>query len=116
MQIWWRITILQKTIYNTKQTAMQINHEEANSKGSFFIKEADKQLAEMTYHLKVPGTMVIEHTWVDDSLRGKKVGNALVDKGVEFARQHQYKILPLCTFANKVLTRDKEQYADILQG
>ena len=95
---------------------MQINHEEANSKGSFFIREADKQLAEMTYHLNEPGTMVIEHTWVAESLRGKKVGNALVDKGVEFAREHHYKILPLCTFAHKVLTRDKDQYADLLQG
>ncbi len=93
---------------------MEINHEETNHKGIFFVKENGKQVAEMTYSLTDPDIMIIDHTWVDDSLRGQKVGNALVERGVEFARQQQYKIIPLCPFANKLMNRDQSAYADVL--
>lgn len=57
--------------------------------------------------------MIIEHTEVRDELRGKNVGNQLVDKAVEYARTHSLKIIPLCSFANAVFKK-KPEYADLL--
>ena len=52
--------------------------------------------------------MVIEHTEVDESLRGRDVGLQLVENGVEYAREQHLKIVPLCEFAKKVIERHKE--------
>lgn len=78
------------------------------------MNENDKRVAEMTYSLADAKIMIIDHTWVDESLREKKLGNKLVEKGVEFARERGYKIIPLCSFAKKLLTRDKTTYSDVL--
>ncbi len=93
---------------------MDIKQEQTDQKGSFFVEETGERIAEMTYSLANSKIMIIDHTWVNDSLRGKKVGNQLVEAGVQFARDNGYKILPLCTFANKVLKKDEAKYADIL--
>ena len=81
----------------------------------FFIRGNDKNIAEMTYSLSEPDIMIIDHTWVDDSLRGKNVGYQLVDKGAVFAREHHYMIIPLCPFANAVFKKKKEEYKDVLK-
>lgn len=60
----------------------------------------------MTYSWAGNDKFIIDHTWVDDSLRGQNVGRLLVDQAVEFARTKDAKILPLCPFAKSVF--DKE--------
>lgn len=92
---------------------MNIQHESNEHTGRFFIEENGKGLAEMDYKFR-NGEMVILHTEVDESLEGKGVGKALVSAGVDYAREHQYKITPLCQFAKKVLERSPD-YADVLQ-
>nr|VUD34093.1 putative acyltransferase domain protein [Raoultella sp. NCTC 9187] len=42
---------------------------------------------------------IIEHTDVDESLKGQGVGKKLVAKVVEKMRGEQRKIIPLCPFA-----------------
>lgn len=44
------------------------------------------------------GYIFAHHTRVDDSLRGKGVGIKLLNKLVEFAREKQIKIQPMCSF------------------
>ena len=41
------------------------------------------------------------------------MGQQLVKKIVDYARQENKKIIPLCPFAKKVMTKDKE-YEDVL--
>jgi uncharacterized protein len=57
--------------------------------------------------------MIIEHTEVSDELRGQNIGYELVHTGVEYARTHHLKIIPLCTFANAVFKK-KPEYKDVL--
>jgi hypothetical protein len=57
--------------------------------------------------------MIIEHTEVSDELKGKNVGYQLVHTAVEYARTHNIKIVPMCTFANAVFKK-KPEYADVL--
>lgn len=92
---------------------MQIQHEQSDSKGVFFIEENGQKLAEMTYSKAGPARIIIDHTEVSDELRGKGAGKQLVIAAVEYARENQLKILPLCPFARSVFQR-VEAIRDVL--
>lgn len=91
---------------------MLILQKEENNKGSFYIEEEDNQLAEMTYSIE-KDRMIIDHTEVDESLRGNNVGFQLVENGVNYAREKNLKIIPLCRFARKVI-ESTEGFQDVL--
>ncbi len=92
---------------------MTIQRKEVDNRGMFFISVDDKILAEMTYTMASPTKMIIEHTEVDDELSGRNIGHQLVYSAVEYARNHNIKIIPLCPFANSVFKK-KPEYADVL--
>lgn len=91
---------------------MLIQHSEDKNRGVFYIAQNGEELAEMTYTIE-KGKMVITHTEVDESLRGKNIGFQLVEHGVEFARQKNLTVLPLCEFADKVIYTTHE-FQDVL--
>lgn len=95
---------------------MLIQQKEENHKGVFFVEEDGKQLAEMTYSLTDPDIMIIDHTEVDEVLKGKNIGAQLVHAGAEYARTKHFKIIPLCPFAKKVFEKKHEEYKDILKS
>ena len=47
--------------------------------------------------------MSILHTYAYESGRG--IGSMLMQAAVEYATEHQYKIVPICSFAQKYLER-----------
>ena len=91
---------------------MIIQHKEDRNEGVFYIEQNGEELAEMTYTIE-KGKMVINHTEVDESLRGKNIGFQLVEQGVEYARKKNLKILPLCEYADKVI-QATEAFRDVL--
>lgn len=93
---------------------MNILQRKDGTKGAFYIEENNQQLGEMTYTMAGPSLMIIDHTEVDDVLRGKNAGNQLLNKAVEFARANHLKILPLCPFAHAVFKKRSEELADVL--
>jgi uncharacterized protein len=92
---------------------MKIKRQEHGRKGAFFIEENDEWIAEMTYFREGVRKIVIDHTAVAKSLRGKGVAKALVDAAVKFARSKNLLIKPVCPFAKKVL-ESSEDYEDVL--
>jgi uncharacterized protein len=92
---------------------MLIQHKKVNSKGIFFVEQDGNILAEMVYTMPSADKMIIEHTEVSDELRGQNIGYELVHTGVEYARTHNLKIVPLCPFANAVFKK-KPEFADVL--
>ncbi len=92
---------------------MNIQQEDNGKKGRFFINENGIDKAQMVYTWSGAALMIIEHTEVDESLKGQGVGNKLVAAAVDWARQADFKILPLCPFAKAVFER-KTEYADVL--
>ena len=92
---------------------MNIQHTDNGKKGSFFIELDHKQVAEMTYVWAGDAKIIIDHTNVDEVLKGKGAGKQMIEKAVEFARNKHLKIIPLCTFAKSVFEKVKE-YADVL--
>jgi predicted GNAT family acetyltransferase len=91
---------------------MLVLHNEDETRGKFFVEQHGNVLAEMIY-AKKPGRMIIEHTEVDESLRGQNIGLQLVESGIEYARQQQLKIIPLCKFAKKVI-EEHHEFQDVL--
>ena len=91
---------------------MLVLHNEDETMGKFFVEQDGELLAEMTY-AKEPGRMIIEHTEVDESLRGQNIGLQLVESGIEYAREQRLKIIPLCKFAKKVI-EERAEFQDVL--
>ncbi len=79
---------------------MEIQHQSDGRRGSFFLEEGDKRIAEMVYVMAGPKKMIIEHTEVDESLRGQGVGAKLLEALVDFVRKEEIKVIPLCPFAS----------------
>lgn len=89
-----------------------IEHEPRGQKGAFVWRQDGEKLAEMTY--TVAGSrVIIDHTDVDDRLRGQGAGRKLVQAAVEWARKDNIKLMPLCPFAKSVFDKTPA-YADVL--
>ena len=92
---------------------MEIKHKDDGKNGMFYVEQEGKVLAQMTYVWTGAERIIIDHTEVDDALRGQSAGKQLVGKAVEFAREKSLKIIPLCPFAKSVFDKVAE-YRDVL--
>lgn len=92
---------------------MDIQLKDNGKRGIFYVEENNNLLAEMTFVWAGPDRIIIDHTEVNDVLKGKGVGKQLVAKAVEFARDRKIKVIPLCPFAKSVFDRVKE-FNDVL--
>ena len=59
------------------------------------------------------GVITVDHTEVDDKLRGEGIGQDLVKTAVEYARANNLKIRPVCPYTKKVIDNTPE-YQDVL--
>lgn len=70
-------------------------------------KENNKVLAEITYVEKEKGIFDINHTFVDESLRGKGIGKKLVELAIKEIEKKNGKVAATCSFASKVIKGGK---------
>lgn len=75
-------------------------------KGTVIGRMEEEALAEMHFSLAGERLMIIDHTHVDDTLRGQGAGRELLNTLVNWARAHKRKIIPLCPFAKSVFEKD----------
>lgn len=92
---------------------MEIQHSADDKGGRFFVADQGRQLAAMTYIWAGQDRIIIDHTEVGPSLKGKGVGNQMVAAAVDMARRKGIKIVPLCPFAKAVMTKHTD-YNDVL--
>ena len=92
---------------------MQIQHQESPRGGEFFIERDGRHIAEITYQYQDDHTILADHTWVDNSLRGQGVARQLLDVLVAFAREKQLKIVPTCSYVDVMFQREAE-FADVV--
>lgn len=85
---------------------MEINHKDDGKKGYWKAMEEDTEAGMMTYVWAGEDKFIIEHTIGNPDFKG--VGSKLLDKAVEFARNNNKKIIPLCPFAKKMFDRNTE--------
>lgn len=91
----------------------EIKHHENETQGFFDYHKEGVLLGELTYSKVGVDLIIIDHTFVDPSLRGTGAGKILVKKAVEFAREKGVKVLPLCPFANVIIKREPT-FQDVL--
>jgi predicted GNAT family acetyltransferase len=92
---------------------MDIQHKDGASKGSFFMEKGGDIKAEITYSKAGEHKIIIDHTEVSDELRGQNLGRVLVEHAVDYARENDFKVIPLCPFAKAVIERD-DSLQDVL--
>ncbi|MEQ9468174.1 MAG: GNAT family N-acetyltransferase [Ekhidna sp.] len=93
--------------------SIEIQCEETESKGAYFVEVDGERVAEMTYSKAGVDRIIIDHTEVDDSMRGTGLGKKMVEQAVEDARRKGISIVPLCPFARSVFDRN-ENLRDVL--
>lgn len=87
---------------------MKIKHNRHDRGGEFVIEENGNRSAEMSYTNTGEDKISMDHTFVENQLRGTGVGKNLVEEGVKFARENNLKILPLCPFVKAVIEKNPE--------
>ena len=81
-----------------------IHHQRAGARGAFVIRRDGRVLAELSY--SVGGAIaILDHTQVEDALRGTGAGAKLVNAAVAWARTEKLQIMPLCPFAKSVFDK-----------
>ena len=74
----------------------------------FALGTDEKLLAEVTFPAQ-NGTAVIDHTFVDDSLRGQGVAGKLLEAAVQAIREAGLKARPTCSYAVAWFEKHPEQ-------
>ena len=82
---------------------MNIKHIE--DKGFFMYDENGEMQAELTYK-KEDKKLFFDHTFVSNALRGQGVADKLLNAGVKYAEENNYKIVPICSYVVKKFKKD----------
>ncbi len=95
---------------------MTIQLQEQGSKGRYVGRVPGfDDVAELTYSRASATLIIIDHTGVPDSLRGRGVGVRLAERVVADARAQGFKIIPLCPFFKAQANRHPD-WSDVIQG
>jgi predicted GNAT family acetyltransferase len=89
-----------------------IERTETKSGGAYRLKVGDA-VAEITFSRASERLIIIDHTEVPETLRGRRIGNLLLERAIADARVSGAKIYPLCPFAAAQFRRHAE-YQDVL--
>ena len=90
-----------------------IQHWTDGEQGMFYYEEGGKKLAEMAYFMRNEKLMVIDHTEVDESLKGQGIGKKLQAELVDYVRSNNIKVIAVCPFA-KANFEKMPEWQDVL--
>lgn len=71
----------------------------------------EEVLAEISWTM-LGDIMAVEHTFVSAELRGQGVAKKLLDRAADYAREHDLKIEPICSYVVTAFERYAE-YEDV---
>ena len=93
--------------------SLEIKHKESSTRGMIYMEDASGITSELTYTKKENRILIIDHTQTRTELEGRGLASMLVKHSVEFARKNNYKIDPLCPFAEVQFDINKD-FRDVL--
>ncbi|WP_375437757.1 GNAT family N-acetyltransferase [uncultured Hymenobacter sp.] len=79
-----------------------------------FTATVDGHTAELAYSQPSPDTIDFAHTFVDEALRGRGVGEALAREGLAYAKQEGLRVRTSCEFMAAFVERHPE-YQELLE-
>jgi predicted GNAT family acetyltransferase len=97
------------------QDPIGIEHSEDDGRGAFFVQREGIQLAEMTYSRASAALVIIDHTLVDEQLRGLGVARRLLDSLVSWARATNTRVMATCPYALAQFAKDPS-LRDVFDG
>lgn len=93
---------------------LRVTVDEDPPRGRFsLVGETGQTLGEMTFSRARADLVIIDHTEVDDSLRGEGGGLRLFNGMVDWARSTGTKVMSTCPFTNSMFDRHPE-HRDVL--
>ena len=87
---------------------MKIQQTNNETKGFFKAVNENLEAGKMTYSWAGNDKIIIDHTEVNPDYKGKKVGFQMVMSAIEFAKENNIKIIPLCPFVKSVFDKTPE--------
>lgn len=85
---------------------VSIEREELNGVHEFVLRIDGERLGFLEFTRPQVGLMRIEYVEVSPELRGTGLGHQLVSKAVDFARDAELRVVPICSYARAVIERD----------
>jgi predicted GNAT family acetyltransferase len=83
-----------------------------NQTANRFETSIDRQTGYISYQER-DGKLVYDHTIVPQALGGRGIGTALVKHALDYAHEHDKKVVPQCSFVSSYISRHPE-YQDLL--
>lgn len=85
---------------------VSIEREELNGVHEFVLRIDGERHGFLEFTRPEVGLLRIEYVEVSPELRGTGLGRQLVEKAVDFAKDSQLRVVPICSYARAVITRD----------
>ncbi len=85
---------------------MQVIQKNGTQHGVFIATEGGDVIGEMTYIWSGNNHLSINYTEVIDLYKGQGIGKKLVEKAVEFARENNCTITPVCSFVRNIFDKN----------
>src|SRR6185436_3800761 len=85
---------------------LRIEHDDQPRRGRFFVTVDGQRQALMTYRRDDATSITVEHTEVDDALRGHGVARKLLDALVAWARATGTRVRATCPYARAQFEQD----------
>jgi len=79
---------------------------------SFDLYEEDGKVGEMVFDIKSTD-LTVYHTEVDPEKEGMGYAKLMLDAMVNYVREHQLKVIPLCPYVHLQFKRHEALYKDI---
>lgn len=81
-----------------------------------FELEVENKIAYIEYILTNENIIFLTHTEVPTSLEGKGVGSAIVSKTLDYIKEKEYTLAPLCPFVAAYVKRHPERKEILAKG
>lgn len=78
---------------------------------AFHLEDEGRNVGEITW-TEMSDIMVVEYTFVEETLRNHGLAKKLLDRAAEYAREKGFKIEPVCSYAAVAFDR-YEEYNDV---
>lgn len=91
---------------------MEFELQQVTSNTYAFEYKVDGELLADIHWVQEGDTMVMNHTVVSPKLRGQGVAKKLLDRAADYAREHGYKMKPICSYVVAAFEKSTE-YDDL---
>ncbi|KEY18647.1 GNAT family N-acetyltransferase [Kaistella antarctica] len=88
---------------------MKYENNRSGNGGVLTLNKEDDEVGRLTYTIfPDENKLIISFVLVHAKFEGKGMGKYLVEEGIKFARENNWKVYPHCSYARSVMNRMKD--------